>query len=245
MRTGCPVGGAGPYAAEPPRLYTRPEWEPGHGAAADLIDRVVLASFVTTGPTGLAVSHLPFLLDRSRGPHGCLVSHLAAANEHAQLVVAGLPAVVIFKAEQGYISSSWYPPVPVRDSAPTWNFAVVHCHGRPRVLDATGLARHLADLVGHLERDRESAWNLDELGPGGMERRMPHIVGFELPIERLDAKFKMGQDERPGDTAAAIEQLAGGSDPGLAALMRRCNPGLERKGLVTTDEAFLTSLPSA
>ena len=169
-----------------------PEWEPQNGAAADLIDRSVVASFVTAGPGGLAVSHLPFLLDRSRSPHGCLVSHLAAANSHAALVAAGLPSVAIFKAEQGYISSSWYPAAPVRDSAPTWNFAVVHCHGRPKVLGAAALARHLADLVEHLERGREGAWNLGELGPGGMARRMPHIIGFELPIERLDAKFKMG-----------------------------------------------------
>lgn len=55
-----------------------------------------------------------------------------------------------------------------------------------------------------------------------MERRMPHILGFDLPIGRLEAKFKMGQDERLYDTSAAIEKV-GQSDPALAAMMETHN----------------------
>lgn len=218
-------GPAEPEQGGPPRLHSRPEWTaPEPEDAVRLVERTVFGTFVTAGPHGLAVSHLPFLLDRTRGPHGCLVSHLAKANEHAELVGAGSVSVAIFRAEHGYISSSWYPADPVRDSAPTWNFAVVHCHGRPRPLGTAALVRHLGDLVEHLERGRTERWRLGELGPGGMERRLPHILGFELPIERLEAKFKMGQDERPADTKAAIERLADNIDPELAALMSRCNP---------------------
>ena len=83
--------------------------------------------------------------------------------------------------------------------------------------------RHLVDLVEHMENCRDNHWRVGELGPGGMERRLPNILGFELPIERLDAKFQMGQDERLPDTRGAIEALRAGGDAALAELMERHN----------------------
>jgi transcriptional regulator len=84
-------------------------------------------------------------------------------------------------------------------------------------------ARHLLKLVDHMEKGREKRWRVKELGPDGMNRRLPHILGFELPIERLEAKFKMGQDERLRDTRAAIEMLRDKIDPLLSVLMERHN----------------------
>jgi transcriptional regulator len=207
-----------------PELYTKPEWTARDPAEAfDLIDRIVIGVFVTQSPAGLAVSHLPFLLDRSRGANGTLTSHLALANEHVVLVQEGAPSVAVFLAEHGYISSSWYPRTPVRDNAPTWNFAVVHCHGCPDPMTPQMTARHLRDLVNHMEMGRKDRWQLSELGPGGMERRLPHIQGFELRVERCDAKFKMGQDERWLDTRAAIEKLRDGAGPSLGNCMEHYN----------------------
>jgi transcriptional regulator len=138
---------------------------------------------------------LIFMLDRTRGRHGTLVSHLSRANEHARLIPQGAESAAIFVGEHCYISSSWYPGYPVRDSAPTWNFSVVHCHGRPRALDADGATAHLRNAVRHLEQGRDKPWNINELGDEGITRRAANIVAFELPIDRLDAKFKLGQDE--------------------------------------------------
>lgn len=206
-------------------MYTKPEFAPLSSAEVfGVIEAAVFATVVTTGPQGLVVSHLPFVLDRGRGAHGTLVSHLAVANPHSALIAEGRDTVVVFHGPHGYISSSWYPRKPVRDSAPTWNFAVVHCHGRPSPLDEHATARHLLELVEVLESERQDRWRMRELGPGGMERRMPHILGFDLPIERLEAKFKMGQDERLYDTGAAIEELKQ-RDPALAAMMMKHNAG--------------------
>jgi transcriptional regulator len=204
----------------------RPEWSPRSPTEAfDLIDRVVMGVLVTPGPGGLAVSHLPFLLDRGRGPHGTLVSHLARANDHAVLVGDHVQSVAIFRAEHGYISSSWYPENPVRDSAPTWNLAVVHCHGYLQPLLGVATARHLRDLVERMEEGRENRWRTAELGSNGVKRRLHHILGFELTIDRLDAKFKMGQDERLYDTRAAIEALRRDGNKELADLMEAHNCG--------------------
>ncbi len=204
-------------------MYTRPEFAPlSTDEVFRLIEATVFATIVTAAPDGLFASHLPFILDRGRGPHGTLVSHLARANAHSRLIAAGSQTLVVFLGPHGYISSSWYPRNPTRDSAPTWNFAVVHCHGRPVPLDESATARHLRQLVDFLEEGREDRWHMRELGPGGMKRRMPRILGFELPIERIEAKFKLGQDERPYDTSAAIAAL-GQRNPVLADMMRKHN----------------------
>jgi len=204
-------------------MYTKPEFAPlSQDEVFALIEAAAFATVVSAGPDGLLASHLPFVLHRERGANGTLVSHLAAANAHAALLAEGRETLAVFHGPHGYVSSSWYPRKPARDSAPTWNFAVVHCHGRPVPLDRQATARHLLELVEALEKDRPDRWRMRELGPGGMERRLPHVVGFEMPIARLEAKFKMGQDERLYDTAAAIEALEP-ADPALAAMMRAHN----------------------
>ncbi len=204
-------------------MYSKPEFAPlSRDDVFGLIEAAAFATVVTSGPQGLVVSHLPFVLDRTRGANGTLVSHLARANPHSALIAQGRETVAVFQGPRGYISPSWYPRNPVRDSAPTWNFAVVHCHGNPVPLDDHGTARHLLQLVDVLEKDRDDRWRMRELGPGGMERRIPGIIGFDMPIERLEAKFKMGQDERLYDTAGAIGALEQ-NDPALAAMMKAHN----------------------
>jgi transcriptional regulator len=202
-------------------MFTKPEFRPfSQDDVFGLIEANMFATVVSYGPSGLVASHLPFLLDGSRGPNGTLTSHLARINAHAQYIVDGRETLVVFQGTHGYISSSWYPAEPVRDSAPTWNFAVVHCHGTPVALGEKAAARHLLALVEQLEQGRSARWRMSELGPGGLDRRLPNIVAFDLPIERLEAKFKMGQDERPRDTAAAINALSD-HNPTLAKTMAR------------------------
>ncbi|MBZ9775568.1 FMN-binding negative transcriptional regulator [Mesorhizobium sp. CO1-1-8] len=204
-------------------MYSKPEFAPlSRDEVFGLIEDAAFATVVTAGPQGLVVSHLPFVLDRMRGENGTLVSHLAKANPHSALIAEGRETVAIFHGPHGYISPSWYPRNPVRDSAPTWNFAVVHCHGHPVPLDDHATAKHLLQLVDMLEKDRDDRWRMRELGPGGMERRIPGIIGFDLPIGRLEAKFKMGQDERLCDTGGAIRVLEQ-ADPALATMMKAHN----------------------
>jgi transcriptional regulator len=220
-------------------MYTKPEYAPlSQDEVFSLIEKTVFATVVTHGPDGLVASHLPFVLKRQESGGPALVSHLARANPQSALIAAGHDTIAIFQGPHGYISSSWYPAQPVRDSAPTWNFAVVHCHGKPKVLDDHATARHLLELVELLEDGRDDRWRMRELGPGGMERRMPHILGFSLPASRMEAKFKMGQDERLYDTNAAIAALSG-NDPALSDAMTRHNssrqPQAESGGVIAPE----------
>jgi transcriptional regulator len=135
--------------------------------------------------------------------------------------------MVMFTGPHGFISSSWYPGRPAeggaRNNAPTWNFAMVHAHGKPQCMTDVGTAQHIMDLVEHLEKNRPMPWSVKELGPGGMGSRIPKILGFEIEITQLRAKFKMGQNEPLADTQAAIEHLAQGENPALALMMSQLN----------------------
>jgi len=206
-------------------LYTKPCFDPHHAAEIhDLVDRVVLGTLITPHADGVAISHPVFMMDRARN---CLISHVAANNEHAELVARGLPSVAVLMDSGSYISSSWYPAAPARDSAPTWNFKVVHFHATPVLMSEAKTAKHLHDLVRHMEKGRKDPWTLGELGQGGLERRLPNIVGFELPIERVEARFKLGQDERRRDMVAAEQRLRGEGKTSLADDMARYCPAAE------------------
>lgn len=186
-------------------LYSKAMFQPKTpDEAFDLVDEATLGTLVTAAPQGLQISHPVFMSDRARNR---LVSHLARANDHAPIVESGAPSTAILMDPGAYLSSSWHPGAPLRDSAPTWAFRVAHFHGRLEVLSEAATARHLAALAAHLEKGRPGAWRMGELGPGGLERRLPRILGFELVVEKIEVSFRLGQDERPQDMAGVAAGL--------------------------------------
>jgi transcriptional regulator len=204
-------------------MYIKPEFQPQN---IEQVHRVIkqnpFAVCVTTGADGrMFASHLPFLFDAERGAHGTLITHIARANEQtAHLYNQTGEVLVIFQGVHGYISPSWYLE---KDSAPTWNYAVVHCYGKVRVLDDKETVRAVGLLVKDMEQSSETPWTMRELGAGGVKRRLPKIHGLEIEITEIQAKFKMNQGERAGDTQAAIRQLEANGETELAAAMREHN----------------------
>lgn len=200
-------------------FYTKPYFQPDTpGEVFDLVDEVVLGTLVTALPEGVQISHPVFMSDRARNR---LVSHVARGNDHGKVIETGARSTAILMDPGSYVSSSWYPAAPARDSAPTWAFRVVHFHGRLELLSEAATARHLSDLVKHMEAGRPGQWRMGELGPGGLERRLPNILGYELVIEKAEVRFKLGQDERKRDMAAAETQLRAEGHDLLADRIRR------------------------
>src|SRR6266480_1405054 len=76
-------------------------------------------------------SHLPFLLDRTAGPHGTLVGHMARANPHWR-ELAGQTALAVFSGPHAYVSPTWYE---AENVVPTWNYVAVHASGRAAVVE--------------------------------------------------------------------------------------------------------------
>lgn len=191
-----------------------------HALMQRLMDRYSFATLVTVHDGHPLATHLPLLVYPGVGTHGHLVGHMARANEQWEDFERGVEALVIFQGQHAYISPSWYATHP---TVPTWNYAVVHAYGIPRVIaDEDRVRAMLRALVEKNEMGFEEPWTMD-LPDEYLRKMIRGIVAFEIPIARLEGKFKLSQNMSIGDRQRVIDALAASADPverDLAALMR-------------------------
>lgn len=185
-----------------------------------LIDQNMFATLVSASASGLIASHLPFVYEPTRGEHGTLYAHMARANAHGAVLARGEECLVIFAGPHGYISPSWYAD---RATAPTWDYAAVHCYGVPLLHSVADARRNIERLIATVEAGRPRPWSIDELRPDETESMLANIVSFEIPLTRVEGKFKLNQGEKSDRTRAAIAQLESQGDQALAELIRRYN----------------------
>ena len=198
-------------------MFVRQAWRPrSHEEALDLIDEYPWALLVNSSDEGPFATNLPLLLDRTRGEHGVLLGHLARANAHARaLFSATTPTLALFQGPYSYVTPSWYPN---RDMPGTFYYTAVHCYGRIRPQTEAELEKTLRLLNDRMEEPVPNGWSMDEIPHSEITRRLPAIAGFEIEIERLEAKFKLGQDEPRKDAMAVAGHLATSPDPALRRL---------------------------
>lgn len=198
-------------------MFVRPCWRPRDPESAyHLIDSDPWALLASNGEDGPFATNLPLLLDRSKGPRGTLVGHIARANAHARaLATQKTPVLAVFHGPHSYVTPSWYPD---RDMPGTYYYMAVHCYGRITTQSEDDLERWLHVLSDRMEAGVPEGWSTREIPHSEITCRLPAILGFEIAIERLEAKFKLGQDEPKKDAMAVASRLAGSRDPAQCAL---------------------------
>jgi transcriptional regulator len=163
-----------------------------------------LAILITQGEQGLQASHLPLLLDPRQGPNGSLYGHMARANPQWRDLEAGANALVIFPGADAYVSPSFYPSkIEHGKVVPTWNYLAVHAYGTAEVFHEIG---------------RAQPWKIDDAPAEYIDSMLKAIVGFALPIQRLEGKRKLSQNRSPVDVAGVRNGLAASPDPQDRAL---------------------------
>lgn len=185
----------------------------------DLIERHPLGAWVVPGGDALTANHVPFFLDRARGPFGTLVGHVARANPVWRHLDAAAPSIVLFCGPQAYVSPGWYPGKADHGKVvPTWDYAVAHAHGVARAIEDRGWLLAMLDrLTGAHEADRPAPWRVADAPAAYIDKLLKAIVGIEIPIERLDGKCKASQDEDMPDRIGTVRGLrAAGGDEALA-----------------------------
>ena len=195
---------------------------PDPAACHRMIVENAFGELVTVDEAGAPfASHLPFLLDAGRGPHGTLVAHMARANPQWRHFAGGRPALAIFRGAHAYVSPAWYATHP---AVPTWNYVAVHAYGVPRAIDeAAAVKAILRRLVDENEAANGTTWRMDGLGEQYLAGMMRGIVAFEMPIDRLEGKAKLSQNRDATDqarVAAALEQSADPTARATAKAMR-------------------------
>jgi transcriptional regulator len=189
-------------------------------AAHEIMRQNSFATLVTDGPGGLLATHLPVLVEADPAPFGRLRAHVARANLQWQGFDGKTEALVIFQGQHGYISPSFYEPGP---AVPTWDYVAVHAYGPPLIVDEPGAVRaFLSDLTAAYEARMEQPWTTATQEPDYLAKLALATVCFELTIERLEAKAKLGQNhpEQQERVAAALDALGA---KGLAAMIREAN----------------------
>jgi len=185
----------------------------------ELIAKVVhensFALLVTATDDGLKMSHVPCLFDPDRGENGTLKAHVARANDHWKWFDGRRETAAVFLGPHAYVSPTWYKE---HLSVPTWNYAAVHLLGAPQVLGDEASLALLMEMVRIFEGPG-SVYDF-EAGEAYARKSLPGIVAFEMPVLRVNAKFKMSQNKPEGDRLRVIEHLAEGADPLAQATAR-------------------------
>ena len=182
-----------------------------------------LGLLVTAGPGGLQANHVPFLVDADGSEHGTLRVHLARANPQLQELTTVTECLVVFQGPQQYISPSLYPTKREHGKVvPTWNYITVHAWGRPRVIDdAAWLRRQVDDLTAHKEGSRAAPWTVSDAPEPYVAAQLKGIVGVEIPIVRIEGKWKVSQNRPAVDQTGVVAGLRGNGDDAeiMAALV--------------------------
>ncbi|WP_430396639.1 FMN-binding negative transcriptional regulator [Ferrovibrio sp.] len=201
-------------------LYT-----PAHFAAPDreamlaLIERYDFGILFVADGDDMQASHLPFMLDRSRGENGTLLAHVARANPIWKLLETR-PALAVFQGEHGYVSPRWYETQP---AVPTWNYAAVHAKGPARLVHEPAELKALVDRLSRVYED-PAQWSVASQPDRFIDGLARGIVGIEIEIADLRGKFKFSQNRPAADRANVLAALEGSSrhgDHALAAEMRK------------------------
>ncbi len=200
-------------------MNTHPVYKPG--SLAD-IDRMIAAhpfALVISSAAGTPLATpLPLLLERDADGAMTLLGHMPRVHPHTELLRQVPRALAVFQGAHGYISPSWLSD---RTQAPTWNYETVQLDIDVAFDDspeATELA--LNRLVDHMERERPAAWSVADMG-ARYDKLAPHVVAFRARVVAGYAKFKLGQNERPGDRTEILAGLERNEQQALLDAMMR------------------------
>jgi len=175
----------------------------------EFIRRYPLGTLVTATANGLDANHIPFLIATTGDAVATLHGHIARANPLWRDVVSNAPALVIFHGPDSFISPSWYPSKRENPSVvPTWNYAVVHAHGRLRFIDDAAWVRALVEALTHVhEANRDTPWTVTDAPAEFFEKMVAAVVGLEISITRWYGKWKVSQNRSVADRLGVIQGL--------------------------------------
>ena len=169
-----------------------------------------LGALVRMSEDGLCADHLPFEIapPTPDAPFGTLRAHVARANPLCR--GDGVETMVIFQGPLAYITPAWYAEKELSgEEVPTFDYAVVHAHGRLRVMDdRVWLLDFLRRLTTRHEADQPQPWQVSDAPPAYIDKLLKAIVGIEIPLARLEGKWKMEQKNSLHDRTRVARELS-------------------------------------
>ncbi|ADE38733.1 FMN-binding negative transcriptional regulator [Candidatus Puniceispirillum marinum] len=190
-----------------------------------------LATVVTHGADGLLANHIPLLLETDDDGNKSLIGHIAKANDMHEIVAQSSDVMVIFHAEDAYISPNWYPSKAEHHKVvPTWNYQIVHFHGTITFSDDVKFLRSVVGKLTSLFEQRvngDKAWKMRDAPRDFLDEQIASIIGLRISVSRCEAKSKMSQN-RPVQDRDNVRQKLEADRPVLADAMARIMPDEEK-----------------
>ena len=185
------------------------------------------AILVSTAVEGPFATHIPVVI-REDGAQIVIRGHVAKANPHWRHLQQQPRTLMIFHGPHAYISPANYS---TRENVPTWNYGAVHAYGDGRVFsEAPDLLAMLHDLIPTFEAAYGEQWN--SLSDAYRTRMLSHIVGFELKVTDLQAKFKLSQNRTREEQQKVMDSLGAASDTAVSGTARlMCEHGLGMRSI--------------
>jgi transcriptional regulator len=184
----------------------------------DVIQKRVFATIAAVRDGVVVFAYAPVVLDADAGPLGGVRFHLASGNPLAKME-DGARVLVSIMAEDAYVSPDWYRKIV---TVPTWNYLAVEGEGAVRRTSREELRKLVIDLSAQEEEKLlpKAPWLIDKVPPQRVEALLNGIVGFSLPFERLQGKFKLSQDKSAEDIAGVIAGLEARGDAASMAVAK-------------------------
>jgi transcriptional regulator len=169
-----------------------------------------LGTLVTLGASGLFASHIPMILEDDGSEFGVLKGHISRANTQWRDFVPTVDALAIFAGHQHYITPTWYPGTYEHGKeVPTWNYVVVHAYGPLKVIqDEQWLLTNVEKLTNIHEARSPVPWKVSDAPEDYIKSQLKGIVGLELPIHKLEGKWKVSQNRTEEERDGVVKGLA-------------------------------------
>jgi transcriptional regulator len=210
-------------------MYMPPHFVESNSAEIKaLIETFPLAVLVANTAEGIIANHIPIMMPGD----DVLVGHIALNNELHKLLQDGEEILVIFKGDDAYVSPNYYPSKLVHHKhVPTWNYEVVHIHGRINFqhdkkskLAAVGMLTKLHET----KTNGSAAWKMSDAPKDYMATMIEGIVAFKVEIGRVLGKSKLSQNRETKDFEQVAKILHEAGEARLAGRMEKLIPERQR-----------------
>ncbi len=164
------------------------------------------AELITFGSSGIEASIAPLLINDGAT---VLRGHLARANNQWKHADPSVPVLVTWRGPDAYISPSFYPSKAENGKVvPTWNYTTVQARGMLTVHDDI---EWVEDIVRSLTMNHEARfahpWSVDDAPREYINSMLQAIIGIEIQITSIDAKWKLSQNRSADDIEGVIVGL--------------------------------------
>ena len=194
----------------------------------NLIAAKPLATLIAQTSKGIEACHIPLFWYDDHSQYGCLYGHFGRKNPIYQDALPDTSWLIIFQDTGHYISPNWYPSkAKTHKEVPTWNYQSIHIQSKIELIEDTDKLKWiLATMTTQQEIVSDNPWSLEDAPAAYIDAMCRGIIGFKLPIDSIQAQFKLSQNKTAENIAGVItdlEKLNTNDAAAMAIKVAECN----------------------